>query len=333
MARRFRGASLLVAALFASLATITVALPAPASGQTTVMTKTFKPVDRTRHRLVFELRSIPAAAIRDAHVWLRTRRGRARRRPVPVGKVRTAVERHSRLRIKRPHDGSGRLKVELGGTTIPSVWRRSASFESTLSDGTDGWRADSPFVLERTSEVSAADGSYAAKIVTNGGGSGCSCPRMKFEDGFSYRAGREVWISGSWYVRNPSRLSWSRLMNLSHFEASGDPDNYLVGLVVREQGQMSVRAGHYQTEVGQSVLMKNRPIPADRWFTVTIHLKLSPIDGQALTEVYLDGALVASSTARNMMHAGPLHFFNAGLPYFYPGPDPTVYFDAPRLSD
>jgi Polysaccharide lyase len=332
MASPFTDARRVVAVLLAALV-VTVAVAAPASGETTLLTKTFKPVDRTRHRLVFEPRSIPAAAIREAQVWLRTRGGRARLRPVPVGRVRTAVERHSSLRVKRPRDGSGRLKVEIGGTTTPSVWRRSASFESTLREGTDGWRADSPFVLERTSEVGGADGSYAAKIVTNGGSEGCSCPRMKFEDGFSYRAGREVWISGSWYIRNPSHLSWSRLMNLGHFEASGDPDNYLVGLVVREKGQMSVRARHYQTEEGQSVLMANRPIPAGRWFTVMIHLKLSPTDGQALTEVYLDGALVASSTARNMMQAGPLHFFNAGLPYFYPGPDPTVYLDAPRLSD
>jgi hypothetical protein len=80
------------------------------------------------------------------------------------------------------------------------------------------------------------------------------------------------------------------------------------------------------------VLAAGIPIPKDRWFNLDVHLKLSPVDGEALTEVYLDGERVASTTKRNMVSTRPLHFYNAGLPYFWPGNgNTTVYFDAPRL--
>jgi hypothetical protein len=101
---------------------------------------------------------------------------------------------------------------------IPTNWNRSASFETDLSSGVDAWRIDSPFVVTRTSEAGAADGSYAAKIVTNGGGGSCSCPRMKYENGFSYGPGTSVWISGSWKILEPDKVAWSRLMNLGHYE-------------------------------------------------------------------------------------------------------------------
>lgn len=219
-----------------------------------------------------------------------------------------------------------------GGGAIPTTWSRFASFESDLNAGTDfGWRADSPFSVTRTSEAGASDGANAAKIVTNGGNTGCSCPRMTFEDGFSYGPGEEVWIGGSWRVTDPSKLAWSRLMNLGHFEGSADPDNWYLALMVRNSG-MEVVARRYDTDAGSSVLMAPRAIPQNRWFDVDIHLKLSATSGQALTEVYIDGQLVASSTAQNMIGPGSLTFYNAGLPYFWNGNgNTTVYFDEPRL--
>lgn len=215
---------------------------------------------------------------------------------------------------------------------FPTTWSRFASFETDLNAGTDyGWRIDSPFSVARTSEVGGSDGSSAVKIVTNGGNSSCSCPRMTF-DRLALSAGSEAWIGGSWRVAEPSKLRWSRFMNIGHFEASTDPDNWYLGLMVRDSG-MEVVARRYDTDAGQSVLMSPRAIPQDRWFDVDIHLRLSPTDGRALTEVYVDGQRVASTTARNMIGPGPLTFYNAGLPYFWSGNGgTTVYFDEPRLS-
>jgi hypothetical protein len=220
-----------------------------------------------------------------------------------------------------------------GPSRVPDQWDRTVSFESGLNREVDfGWRADSPFRLTRTDEVSGADGSYAAKIVTHGGASGCSCPRMTFQDGFSYRRGDEGWISGSWWIPNPSRLAWSRLMNLGHFESSSDPDNWVFALLVRKSG-MSVQARSYHSRRRVSVLMPARPIPRKRWFRVDIHFRLSPRDGNAETDVYLDGDLISSSRKNNMWAPRPLTFYNAGLPYYRPGNgNTTVFFDAPRLT-
>lgn len=121
-------------------------------------------------------------------------------------------------------------------------------------------------------------------------------------------------------------------MNLGHFVDSDNSANYYTGLVIHQSGKMSVRSRYYDGR-GQSVLMGNRPIPTDRWFRIDLHLELSPTDGKALTEVYLDGERIASSTAPNMMSSEALHFFNAGLAYFNPGTKATVYVDATRLSE
>jgi hypothetical protein len=51
---------------------------------------------------------------------------------------------------------------------VPSVWRRFASFETSLTAETNGLGASLPHLTTRTTEVGAADGSWAAKIQTNG---------------------------------------------------------------------------------------------------------------------------------------------------------------------
>ena len=145
------------------------------------------------------------------------------------------------------------------------------------------------------------NGSYASKITSTGGNTGCSCPRMKFEDGFSYRSGRDVWIRGSWYIPNPSALTWSRMMNLSSY--TGGAGDYYTGLVIENgSGQMLVRSRNYSSGTGEKLIFPARPIPVGRWFTVALHFKLSPVDGQALNEWYVDGKLVGSSTVANMVN-------------------------------
>jgi hypothetical protein len=215
---------------------------------------------------------------------------------------------------------------------VPTTWRRSASFETSLNEGTQfGWTIQSPFSVTRSGDGGARDGAYATKIVTNGGSSGCSCPRMGFEDGFSYGPGREVWISGAWRIPDPSKVAWSRLMNLGHYEGSGG-DNWYLALESTNPGTFQVSHAPYGSP--NVAVLPARPIPANRWFQVDLHFKLSPTDGQALTEWYIDGQLVGSSTKANMRNSKPLHFYHAGLPYFWPGNgNTTVYFDAARLTE
>lgn len=211
-----------------------------------------------------------------------------------------------------------------------AIW--AASFESSLDDEPDlRWRVDAPFSVTRTNEAGAAAGEYAAKIATNGGNSDCSCPQA-FYDGFSLGEGDEVWIGGSWLVPEPSKLARSRLMNLGRYESAGGPNDWYLGLRVDDSGHMAVVARNYRTDVGSTVLVIPNAVPKDRWFSVDLHLKLSPGSGQALTEAYFDGQLVASTTQRNMLSDEPLRFYGGGIPYFWPQNDnTTVYFDVPRV--
>lgn len=217
---------------------------------------------------------------------------------------------------------------------IATQWTRYSSFESNMNEGVDyGWRVDSPFVASRTAEAGAAAGSTAVEIATNGGNRSCSCPRMTYDHVGPLGRGDEFWMGGSWYVNNADKLAWSRLMNLGHFESSGDRDNWYFALFSRDPGEMEVVARNYNKDRGMSVLMAPRPIPEDRWFNVDIHARLSPTRGAATTDVYLDGELVAHSARANMWSSRALKFYNAGLSYFWPkNGSTTVYFDAPRLE-
>jgi hypothetical protein len=223
-------------------------------------------------------------------------------------------------------------------TTTPTDWRRTASFEQDLDTGTDGWNLPpmpqaSGFTITRTDEVGGATGSNAAKIVSSGGNPGCSCPRMKFEDGFRYTAGRDVWLRGSWYFPDPASLTWSRMMNLSSYTGDTATD-YYTGLVIEDaSGEMLVRSRNYQSAMDQKVIFPARPIPVGRWFTVTLHFKLSPADGEALNEWYVDGELVGTNTVANMQNPQAINVFQAGMPYWLNGVETTVYFDDPALKD
>ena len=339
-----------LAPVLASLAAIVAA--APAAGQSTEepptevqpQTLVLNPIQTTRHRLIFTPESLPAEGVTAARVRLH-RRGHAWTRGVPVTRVQTAAASGLPFQVHKRAKAGGRLKVKIGGpedgdeepppaSGVPSQWDRVASFESSLNGEVDyGWRSDSPFNVTRTDEAAGTDGSYAAKIVTNGGDASCSCPRMTF-DGFSYGPNEEVWISGSWRIPNPSKVAWSRLMNLGHYEGGnggGGGRNWYLGLESVSPGEFQVSYAPYSDP--HHVVLPARTIPANRWFRVDLHFRLSPVDGRALTEWFIDGELVDSTTKANMLNSDPLHFYNSGLSYFWSGNgNTTVFFDSPRLT-
>jgi hypothetical protein len=156
---------------------------------------------------------------------------------------------------------------------------------------------------------------------------------MSFEDGFRYKAGREVWLRGSWYLPDPSALTWSRMMNLSAWRDDPSSD-YYTGLVIEGRaGRMLVRTRRYDSTAGQRLIFPARRIPVGRWFTVVLHFELSPRNGRALNEWYVNGRLVGRNTVANMHNRRPMHAFQGGMPYFLNGVETTVYFDNPGLAD
>ena len=87
-----------------------------ASAQASERTRTFEPVRKTDHLLIFEMRGINASKVTGARANLRSRSQAAKSvaRQLSVSRVRAAVDRERRLRIRRPRAvAGGRLKVEL----------------------------------------------------------------------------------------------------------------------------------------------------------------------------------------------------------------------------
>jgi hypothetical protein len=89
-------------------------LAAPGSALTTTKTKTFKPVHKTRHALLFAPRGVSAEDVRRARVRiLKRRHHRSRTRRISADKVRRAVESGSRVRVRKAPRAHGKLKVSL----------------------------------------------------------------------------------------------------------------------------------------------------------------------------------------------------------------------------
>ncbi len=193
---------------------------------------------------------------------------------------------------------------------------------------------DSPFSRTRSHRVGTWEGRYANRIVTNGGNNAASACRVATQRRFSYGPGDDVSISAAWYFRNPSRLVYSRLMNLGHYVGGWGGQggaNWYLGLESIGAGMWQVGYAPYGDP--HEAVLPPRRIPVDRWVHVVLRFHLSPVDGRALTQWFINGRLVESSTRANMLDGSPLTFYNAGLAYFWPGNgNTTVYFDAPAVK-
>jgi hypothetical protein len=114
--------------------------------------RSFHPVRTTSHAWFFKPRGLSPKAVRKAQVQIRHRGGKVRRRHVPTVRVRSALSRSSRLRVKKPKPArGGRLQIVTAPTTPPTSDPGSAcQFGSFSSSNLPGscWRPyadDSPF--------------------------------------------------------------------------------------------------------------------------------------------------------------------------------------------
>jgi hypothetical protein len=116
-------------------------------------------------------------------------------------------------------------------------------------------------------------------------------------------------------------------------------DNYKTYGSTGDVGGLSIEAGRLnviQSRYGSAErkLISGVAIPQGRWFWVELHQRLSGTDGQALTELYLDGAKVGSSTAANSAGRVINHLrygvVNVAGSCSKPG---TVDFDRASISD
>jgi hypothetical protein len=128
--------------------------PATAGGAV----KTFRPVDRAAKTIVFKLRGLPPKQVKRASIRLR-RNGRTIQRKVRVGRVRRALRRGNRIRLKKSlRSRGGRLVVRLANAPTPTPSCAGPFSASNLPGAC--WRpysAASPFNTPLASRQAAAD--------------------------------------------------------------------------------------------------------------------------------------------------------------------------------
>lgn len=145
-----------------------------------------------------------------------------------------------------------------------------------------------------------------------------------------WQTGSDVWYGGAFFVPDPARLRYTDLIRWDNYGryAVGD-----VGGVLASEGKLSVTRNDYGDNASYAKLTPEVAIPANRWFWVEVHQKFSSVNGQALTELYLDGVKVGSSTAANSM-GRMIDTIRYGYVYNWDaGGASTLYLDRVSVSD
>ncbi|MDQ3730178.1 MAG: polysaccharide lyase [Actinomycetota bacterium] len=255
--------------------------------------------------VVFKLRDLRARSIRFARV----RAGRYRR-GVSLPKVRRATRRGVlKVRLPRRYRGGAlrarmralvrrrgvRLRLSVGAPAAQSrrgrrVRERLGSLETGDFSDFDN-RSTSAGTLTTTTER-AYDGTHAAKITSDGSPNN-SFQRVWYD--VDWQPGADVWYGMALYIPKVSDWCWWRPVrwdNHSLYGGSGD-----VGGVRIEQGKLFLDSGRYGEAAKQ--LTGGAAVPEGRWFWLEVHQRLSAQEGQALSELYLDGNKIGASSAPN----------------------------------
>src|SRR4051794_2821371 len=87
------------------------------------------------------------------------------------------------------------------------------------------------------------------------------------------------------------------LLRWDNYGAYGSNADY-GGIEMWRDGRARLLLGKYTNDPG-TVLGSAITLPTDRWFWLEVHQRFSTQPGQALSEVFVDGTKVTSSTAAN----------------------------------
>jgi hypothetical protein len=143
----------------------------------------------------------------------------------------------------------------------------------------------------------AYDGSYAVKSVYGGGGVNAYA-RGHWD--VSWQTGDDVWYGAAYYLPTGFKTAMQNevaLMRWDNWPSYQDGSGDIGGIVIWGSDKRArLKLGTYSGST-EKVLVGPFDVPEGRWFWLEVHQKLGT--SGALSEVYLDGALVGSSTAAN----------------------------------
>jgi hypothetical protein len=107
--------------------------------------------------------------------------------------------------------------------------------------------------------------------------------------------GTDTWYGMALYIPDVAAFCYWNPMRWDNYKTYGSTGD--VGGLSVEGGKLNVIQNRYGSAERQ--LISGVTVPQGRWFWVETHQRFSATDGQALTELYLDGRLVGSSTKGN----------------------------------
>jgi len=154
---------------------------------------------------------------------------------------------------------------------------------------------DSSSTWEGTLGVTAGeayDGTHAAHAAFEGDGESGGQRTWKQ---VSWGNGSDVWYGMALNVPDVDSFCYWNPIRWDNYKTYGETGD--VGGLAIEDGRLNLIQNHY----GESErrLVAGVAVPEGRWFWVELHQRFSATDGQALSELYLDGRLVGRSTEAN----------------------------------
>ena len=280
--------------------------------------RSFDPVRQGPRVAVFNLSSLKPANIRVARVRLgrsvlrlRTKRVRmaARRDALRVhwrliarhGRRIHGRRTHSRRRprltvtvtVRRPRSPRSPRAPQPPATPLGDVGGKLGTFEPGAFGEFDGHSAASGTIVPTTER--AYDGIHSAKASYNGSGEN-GFARTWFEVHFN--KGSDIWYGGAYYIPSKRAMPcWYSLVRWDNYITYGS-DGDVGGIEISTSGRARLMRQDYSGD-NYAVLTDEFDLPEGRWFWLEVHQRLSDQNGDALSEVFLDGNRVGASNVAN----------------------------------
>ena len=197
----------------------------------------------------------------------------------------------------------------------PSTGTRLASFETGFGE-IDGRSTSESDRLDLSVER-AFDGIRSIKVSHRAGGA-----YARGWYGVDWPVGTEAWYGAAFLIPDTAAVAYADLLRWDNYADQGSGGD--VGGVEFHRGSAYLMRQDYNGN-NFAVLGNQFALPAGRWFFMEVHQRLSAVGGQALSEVYIDGAKVATSVQANSRGR---RIRNVRFGYVYAdGPDSILYVD------
>ena len=251
---------------------------------------------------LFRVNGVYPRDIRRARVrvgrYRRNLRVRRVRRGAKKGQLRVWLPRRVLRRARRPQASRRRARARLTLTIKPEIVRPSRPANGPLASFETGNLSEFPnaFSTELGSlgvtGQRAYDGSRSARASFLGG---VDTSFQRVWRQVNWGPGSDVWYGMALFIPDASAYCYWNPMRWDNYKTYGGSGD--VGGLSIEGGELRLIQNRYG-QVERQLINAGR-VPQGRWFWVEVHQRLSGRDGQALSELFVDGRRVGSSTRAN----------------------------------